>query len=80
MLFAAVRKAWLTYPTANRPKLLVLDRSLGAYGSQAAFASLDDLSSNVDGAVWVGAPRFTPLWSQITTNGQAGLARAGAGA
>ena len=72
VLFDAVRTAWLTYPADKRPKLMVLGESLGAYGGQGAFGSLDDMAAKVDGAVWVGTPRFTPLWSRITADRQAG--------
>jgi len=72
VLFNAVRAAWLSHPAATRPKLLVLGESLGAYGGQGAFGSLDDLASKVDGALWVGTPRSTGLWAQITADRQAG--------
>ncbi|RIJ78790.1 hypothetical protein D1871_01655 [Nakamurella silvestris] len=72
VLFDAVRARWLTEPVDSRPRLLVLGESLGAYGGQGAFGSLDDLAGRADGAVWVGTPRFTPLWSQITGERDAG--------
>ena len=72
LLFDAVRAAWLTYPATERPRLLVLGESLGAYGGQGAFGNLDDMAAKVGGAVWVGTPRFTPLWSEITAERDAG--------
>jgi len=72
VLFDAVRAVWLTLPVETRPRLLVLGESLGSYGGQGAFGSLDDMTAKVDGAVWVGTPRFTPLWSEITADRQPG--------
>ncbi len=53
-------------PEAERPMLLVSGESLGSFGGQGAFDSVDDMLGRVDGAVWTGTPRFTPLWSSLT--------------
>lgn len=53
-------------PAGHRPKVYVSGESLGAYGGNAAFSSLDDLLARVDGAVWTGTPTFTDLHRQIT--------------
>ncbi|MCK6095395.1 alpha/beta hydrolase [Micrococcus sp. EYE_162] len=65
-LFDAVRERWSGLPEDSRPRLVVSGESLGSYGGQGAFESPEDLLAEVDGAVWTGTPRFTPLWSTLT--------------
>lgn len=50
----------------NPPKIFVAGESLGAYGTSAAFTSIEDLLARTDGAVFSGAPRFTHLVRQLT--------------
>lgn len=68
VLFDAVRDEWLQRPVDDRPLLLVAGESLGSYGSQGAFGSLDDVLAKTDGAVWSGTPRFTELWQEVTAD------------
>lgn len=56
----------------KRPKILVSGLSLGSFGGQGAFTDADDLLSRVDGAVWIGTPRFTPLWGDLTSGRRGG--------
>lgn len=72
LLFDLVYQEWLSLPEADRPKLLVGGESLGAYGGTAAFSSVQDMLDKVDGAVWVGTPRFTPMWSELTAQRRQG--------
>jgi uncharacterized membrane protein len=72
LLFDKVYAAWLTIPADKRPKLVVGGESLGAYGGTAAFSSLEDMTSKVDGAVWVGTPSFTPLWQDLVAHRRKG--------
>ncbi|TDC49847.1 hypothetical protein E1212_17125 [Jiangella ureilytica] len=65
-LFDAVHDAWRERPPSQRPKLIVYGESLGAMGSAAAFDSLDDLRSKVDGALWVGSPSRHSLRTELT--------------
>ncbi|WP_051214909.1 alpha/beta hydrolase [Granulicoccus phenolivorans] len=65
-LFNAVYAAWSQLPADHRPMLLAGGTSLGSYGGQAAFADEQEMIAKVEGAVWVGTPRFTPLWSKLT--------------
>ncbi|TFH97874.1 alpha/beta hydrolase [Micrococcus lylae] len=65
-LFDAVHDAWLELPEDRRPLLVVSGESLGSYGMQGAFDSPEELMADVDGAVFSGTPRFTPLWQQFT--------------
>ncbi len=71
-LFETVRARWLELPEASRPKLYVAGISLGSFGSQGTFASLQDVAERVDGALWVGTPGFTPLWQELTAAREAG--------
>lgn len=71
-LLEAVEAELSGLPEADRPRLLVSGESLGSFGAQGAFDSLDDLLARVDGAVFTGTPRFTPLWSTLTQQRRAG--------
>lgn len=65
-LISAVEEALAALPEDDRPRLYLSGESLGAYGANAAFDSLEDLLERVDGAVFTGTPGFTPLWEEIT--------------
>ncbi|ACQ80230.1 conserved membrane-spanning protein [Beutenbergia cavernae DSM 12333] len=71
-LLDAVTTRWAELPEDERPRLLLFGESLGAFGSQGPFRTLDDVADRVDGAVWVGTPRFTPLWTRLTGSRDAG--------
>lgn len=45
----------------KRPKLYVTGESLGALGGNSAFYSFEDMRRRVDGALWTGTPRTTPI-------------------
>lgn len=66
VLFDRIEAEITRLPETDRPRLFVAGESLGSFGSQAAFADLEEVLARVDGAVWSGTPRFTPLWSQLT--------------
>ncbi len=65
-LITAVEARVAQLPEADRPRLLVAGESLGAYGANSVFSSLDDLLSRLDGALFTGTPGFTPLHEEIT--------------
>ncbi|UJP39434.1 alpha/beta hydrolase [Cellulomonas palmilytica] len=65
-LFEAVYERWSQLPADARPALYVAGISLGSYGSQGAFSSLQDVEARTDGALWVGTPGFTQLWGELT--------------
>lgn len=46
----------------DRPKLYVFGESLGSFGGETAFSGEFDLANRVDGALFVGPPRFNPLY------------------
>lgn len=64
-LIGAVEAAVARLPEDQRPRLMVSGESLGAFGGNGAFTDVDNLLDRVDGAVWSGTPRFTPLLDQI---------------
>ncbi len=65
-LFRAVRAELDTMDEADRPALFVCGESLGAFASQSMFSSVEDVLSQVDGALWVGTPAFTPMHRELT--------------
>lgn len=67
-LFEAVYERWQQLPADDRPLLEVFGISLGSFGSQGAFGSLQDVLARTDGAVWAGTPGFTPLWQELTAD------------
>ncbi|AYY14755.1 hypothetical protein EF847_20710 [Actinobacteria bacterium YIM 96077] len=71
-LFDAVYERWSRLPEDSRPRLLVYGESFGAVGSAAAFEDLDELGTKIDGALWVGSPRWHPLREEVTRNREPG--------
>lgn len=66
-LFEKVERRIAQMPREDRPLLIVGGESLGAYGSQFAFADLADLKGRVDGAIWTGSPQTSPLHKEGTS-------------
>ena len=66
-LFRAVRAELDTMDEADRPALFVCGESLGAFASQSVFSSVEEALSQVDGALWVGTPAFTPMHAELTS-------------
>ncbi|MFC2777844.1 MAG: alpha/beta hydrolase [Pauljensenia sp.] len=65
-LFRAVRAELDAMDEAHRPALFVCGESLGAFASQSVFASAREALKQVDGALWVGTPAFTPMHAALT--------------
>lgn len=65
-LITAVRTAIDARPVGSRPRMFLSGESLGAYGANAAFDTLDEMLTTVDGALFTGTPGFTPLHREIT--------------
>ena len=66
VLFRAVRAELDAMDEADRPALFVCGESLGAFASQSVFSSVEEVLSQVDGALWVGTPAFTPMHAELT--------------
>ena len=65
-LFRAVRTELDAMDEAHQPALFVCGESLGAFASQSVFASACEALEQVDGALWVGTPAFTPMHAALT--------------
>lgn len=71
-LFGMVQAEVARRTDGRRPRVYVTGESLGSYGGHAAFADAADMLRRVDGAVWIGTPRFTGIWEQLTASRDAG--------
>ena len=67
VLFRVVRAELDAMDEADRPALFVCGESLGAFASQSVFSSVEEALSQVDGALWVGTPAFTPMHAELTS-------------
>lgn len=65
-LFDTIYRYWSTLPAAHRPRLVVGGESLGAYGAEAAFSGVGDITARTSGALFIGPPNGTPLWQELT--------------
>jgi uncharacterized membrane protein len=65
-LIDAVRGRWLVLPADSRPKLFVFGESLGAYGTDSVFDSVQQVVTETDGALLAGPPFADALHQQIT--------------
>jgi uncharacterized membrane protein len=71
-LFDGIYHAWAQLPPDHRPRLYVYGESLGSFGGQEAFSSLDDMRAHTSGAVLAGTPNFTALWKVLVDQRDAG--------
>ncbi len=71
-LVDGVYDEWSKLPADHRPNVYVFGESLGSFGSQAGFSSLDEMRQRTAGAVLAGTPNFTPLWSSLVKSRDAG--------
>lgn len=66
-LFDTIYSYWSSLPAAHRPKLVVAGESLGAYGAEGAFSGVADLTARTSGALFIGPPNSTEVWSELTS-------------
>lgn len=59
-------------PIGHRPKVLVYGESLGSYGIEHAFKTVDALRARVDGALLVGPTFANPIWKRLTAERERG--------
>lgn len=71
-LFEAVAALLRTMPEADRPKLVVFGESLGSFGGEAPFLSLNNLVARTDGALFSGPTFNNTIWTDLTGNRDAG--------
>ncbi len=65
-LYDAVYAEWSKLPQESRPKLIAYGLSLGSFGGQAAYTSVNDLRASIDGALFMGTPNNTEMWRNVT--------------
>ncbi|QSE81311.1 alpha/beta hydrolase [Rhodococcus koreensis] len=66
--FDAVYDKWKQLPPETRPKLVVMGESLGSFGGESAFGSVDDVEARSDGVLFTGPPNANEIWTDVTTN------------
>lgn len=65
-LFEAVDALVRAMPEARRPKLVVFGESLGSFGGEAPFLSLNNLIARTDGALFSGPTFNNTIWTTLT--------------
>ena len=71
-LFEAVDALIREMPEAQRPKLVVFGESLGSFGGEAPFLSLNNVIARTDGALYSGPTFNNTIWTDLTRNRDAG--------
>lgn len=67
-LFEAVDELVRAMPEAKRPKLVVFGESLGSFGGEAPFLSLNNLVARTNGALFSGPTFNNTIWTDLTLN------------
>jgi uncharacterized membrane protein len=67
-LFEAVDALVRGMPENARPKLVVFGESLGSFGGEAPFLSLNNLIARTDGALFSGPTFNNTIWTDLTAN------------
>lgn len=71
-LFEAVDRLVRQLPEAQRPKLVVFGESLGSFGGEAPFMSLNNVLARTDGALFSGPTFNNTIWTDLTSTRDAG--------
>lgn len=71
-LIGAVRDRLAELPPDERPQLLVFGESLGSFGTESAFADVDEFVAGVDGALLVGPVFRNDIHGALTDGRDAG--------
>ncbi|MGH3563044.1 MAG: alpha/beta-hydrolase family protein, partial [Mycobacterium sp.] len=67
-LFEAVDKLVREMPESQRPMLVVFGESLGSFGGEAPFMSLNNVLARTDGALFSGPTFNNTIWTDLTDN------------
>uniref|UniRef100_UPI0038CDC7BC alpha/beta hydrolase n=1 Tax=Mycolicibacterium arenosum TaxID=2952157 RepID=UPI0038CDC7BC len=67
-LFEAVDALIRAMPENERPKLVVFGESLGSFGGETPFLSLNNLIARTDGALFSGPTFQNTIWTHLTEN------------
>ena len=65
-LFEAVDRLVRHLPEGQRPKLVVFGESLGSFGGEAPFLSLNNVLARTDGALFSGPTFQNTIWTDLT--------------
>jgi uncharacterized membrane protein len=65
-LFEAVDRLVRELPESHRPKLVVFGESLGSFGGEAPFMSLNNVLARTDGALFSGPTFQNTIWTDLT--------------
>jgi uncharacterized membrane protein len=65
-LFEAVDRLVRGLPEAQRPKLVVFGESLGSFGGEAPFMSLNNVLARTDGGLFSGPTFQNTIWTDLT--------------
>jgi uncharacterized membrane protein len=71
-LFEAVDEMVRAMPEAQRPKLVVFGESLGSFGGEAPFLSLNNIVARTNGALFSGPTFNNTMWTELTRTRDAG--------
>ena len=71
-LFEAVSERVRALPEGQRPKLVVFGESLGSFGGEAPFLSVNNIVARTDGALFSGPTFNNTMWQEATVNRDAG--------
>lgn len=71
-LFEAVSERVRALPEGQRPKLVVFGESLGSFGGESPFLSLNNTVARTDGALFSGPTFNNTMWTDLTRNRDAG--------
>ncbi|SPM31058.1 alpha/beta hydrolase [Mycobacterium terramassiliense] len=71
-LFEAVDRLVRQMPEGQRPKLVVFGESLGSFGGEAPFMSLNNVLARTDGALFSGPTFNNTIWTDLTSTRDAG--------
>jgi uncharacterized membrane protein len=67
-LFEAVDELVKAMPEGHRPKLVVFGESLGSFGGEAPFLSLNNMIARTDGALFSGPTFNNTVWTELTAS------------
>lgn len=65
VVFDTIHGHWSRLPEESRPELYLYGLSLGAYGVESILTSIEIINAPIDGALLVGPPFISGLWTQL---------------
>ncbi len=65
VVFDTIHGYWSALPEDDRPEFYLYGLSLGAFGVESILTSIEIINSPIDGALLVGPPFVSELWSQL---------------